>query len=432
MTSNPPRRFLGWQMVGLGSLCYGFGISPMYYSWGLFLPEMQQDLGMNDTQSGLVFSVFSYLYHLLGPVVGMAMGRFGIRSVMGFGSVVGILAFWLLSRADSFVDCLFAYGVLGGVAIGFSTILPAQTLASNWFVRYRSRAIGLVLVGGAVVGIPVNAYFAPGILRVADWRAGWFVIAGVSAAVAVIAVLFVRGSPEKVGQQPDGGPARGESAGVADDQERSGPSGLGEWTAPLAMRTHQFYVLIALSIAYGVPWGIITVYGRLHLEAMGFTTAVVGSILGVRVRVSLLGRLSAFVGDFMSPQRLLGIVLFIEAAGSAGLVVAETALIAYASVVLVGLGFGCAYVCIPVVYSSFYGRRAFGTIIGTRFAITGLIAPAAPTVAGILSDWSGSHALTFWIMAACCLVGAFVAFGLRAPVLGARPIAPVGAGYTGG
>ena len=31
MTSNPSRRFLGWKMVGLGSVCYGFGISPMYY-----------------------------------------------------------------------------------------------------------------------------------------------------------------------------------------------------------------------------------------------------------------------------------------------------------------------------------------------------------------------------------------------------------------
>ena len=444
MTSNPPRRFLGWQMVGLGSVCYGFGISPMYYCWGFFLPEMQQDLGMNDTQSGMVFSVFGYMYHLLGPVVGMVMARYGIRSAMGFGSVVGVLAFWLLSRADSFADCLFAYGVLGGIAIGFSTIVPGQTLASNWFVRYRSRAIGLVLVGGAVVGIPVNAYFAPGILRVADWRTGWLVIAGISAAVAVIAVLFVRGTPEEVGQEPDGGPARGEAtgeaasaaisgtAGAADDEKRAGPSGRGEWTAPLAMRTPQFYVLIALSIAYGVPWGIISVYGRKHLEALGFTTAVVGAILGVRVAVSLLGRLSAFGGDFMSPQRLLGIVLLIEGAGCAGLVAANTALVAYTSVVLVGLGFGCAYVCIPVVYSSFYGRRAFGTIIGTRFAITGLIAPAAPTVAGILSDWSGSHALTFWIMAAFCLAGAFVAFGLRAPMLGARPIAPVGAGSLGG
>ena len=415
-------------MVGLGSVCYGFGISPMYYGWGLFLPEMQQDLALSNTQSGLVFSVFSWTYHLLGPVVGITMARLGIRSVMGFGAVVGVLAFWLMSRADSFADCMLAYGVLGGIAIGFGTILPAQTLASNWFVRSRSRAIALVLGGGAVVGFGVNAYFAPEILRVADWRTGWLIIAGISAVVAVVAVLFIRGTPERVGQQPDGGPAAGEP----EAEDAHGPTGLGEWTAPLALRTHQFYLLVALSIAYGVPWGIISVYGRLHLESLGFTTAMAGSILGARVLVSLFGRFSAFIGDFMSPQRLLAIVLLIEGAGSAGLVVAKTPFLAYVSVVLVGLGFGAAYVCIPVVFSAFYGRRPFGTTVGIRFAITGIIAPLAPTLAGMLADRSGSHTLTFWIMAACCLAGAFVAFGLRAPVLGARPIPPVGAGPTGG
>ena len=425
MTKRP---FIGWRIVGIGSLCYGFGISPMYYGWGLFLPELQQDLALSNTQSGLVFSVFSWIYHLLGPACGIAMARLGIRSVMGFGAAVGVLAFWMMSRADSFADCMFAYGVLGGIAIGFGTILPAQTLASNWFVRSRSRAIALVLGGGAVVGFGVNKYFAPEILRVADWRTGWLIIAGVSAVVAVVAVLFLRGTPEKVGQLPDGGPAVGET----EAENARGPTGQGEWTAPLALRTHQFYLLVALSIAYGVPWGIISVYGRLHLESLGFTTAMAGSILGARVLVSLFGRFSAFVGDFMSPQRLLAIVLLVEGAGSAGLVAAKTPLLAYVSVILVGLGFGAAYVCIPVVFSAFYGRRAFGTTVGIRFAITGIIAPSAPTLAGMLADWSGSHILTFWILAACCLAGAFVAFGLRAPVLTARPITPVTTSSLGG
>ncbi len=419
MTGRP---FIGWRVVGVGSLCYGFGISPMYYGWGLFLPEMQRDLGLNDAQSGLVFSVFSYSYHLLGPVVGIVMARLGVRSVMVFGAAVGVLAFWLLSRADSFADCMFAYGVLGGIAIGFGTILPAQTLASNWFVRSRSRAIALVLGGGAVVGFAINL-FTPAILRAADWRTAWLIISGISAAVAVVAALFIRGMPERVGQQPDGGPADSDP----EPGDRPGPTGVGEWTAPLAMRTPQFYILVGLSIAYGVPWGIIAVFGRAHLEAVGFTTAVAAGILGSRVLVSLLGRFSGSMGDFMPPQRLLGIVLILEGTGCALLIVAKTALLAYAAMVLIGLGFGAAYVCIPVVYSAFYGRRAFGTTVGIRFAITGAISPSAPFLAGMLSDWSGSHMLTLTILASLCLAGSLVAFGLRAPVLGARPIQPASA-----
>ncbi len=415
---TPPRRFLGWQMVGLGSLCYGFGISPMYYGWGLFLLEMQRDLDLNDAQSGLVFTVFSYGYHLLGPVVGVVMGRLGVRSVMVFGATVGVLAYWLMSRAESLADCMFAYGVLGGIAIGFGTILPVQTLASNWFVRSRSRAIALVLGGGAVVGFAINL-FAPAMLRVTDWRTGWLIISGISATVAVIAALFIRGTPEKVGQQPDGGAAGSD----AELEDPSGPTGLGEWTAPLALRTTQFYVLVGLSVAYGVPWGIVAVFGRAHLEAVGFTTAMAGAILSIRVLMSLFGRFSGSIGDFMSPQRLLSIVLIVEGAGCALLIAAKTALLAYAAMALIGLGFGAAYVCIPVVYSSFYGRRAFGTTVGIRFAITGGISPSAPFLAGMLSDWSGSHTLTLTILSVLCLVGSLVALGLRAPSLGARPIA---------
>ena len=415
MTSSPPRRFLGWRMVGLGSVCYGLAISPMYYCWGFFLPEMQADLGMSDTQGGLVFSVFSYIYHGLGPVAGFAIGRWGIRSMMSLSAVVAVVAFWLMSRVDSFADAMFAYAVLGGIAVGFGTILAAQALASNWFIRYRSRAMALILAGGAIVGYFTLRYFAPGVLEFADWRTGWLIIAGISALVAILAGLFMRGEPERIGQEPDGG-VQAESDGP------SGPTGQGEWTAPLALRTSQFYVLIGLSISYGVPWGIIAVFGRHHLDALGFTTAMAGSILGARVLVSLFGRLSAFAGDFMTPQRLLGIVLILEGVGCALFIVANTALIAYLSMVLIGLGFGAAYVCIPVVYSAFYGRRAFATTVGTRFAITGLISPAAPTLAGMLSDWSDSHVLTLSILSGLCFVGSLVAFGLRAPVLGARPI----------
>lgn len=424
MTSNPPRSFLGWKMVGLGSVCYGLAISPMYYCWGFFLPEMQADLGMNDTQGGLIFSVFSWIYHGLGPVAGFAIGRWGIRSMMSLGAVVGVVAFWLMSRVESFADAMFAYAVLGGISVGFGTILAAQALASNWFIRYRSRAMALILGGGAVVGYFTLRYFAPGILEVADWRTGWLIIAGISALVAILAALFMRGEPERIGQEPDGGV----QAKVPESDAPSGPTGRGEWTAPLALRTSQFYVLIGLSIAYGVPWGIIAVFGRHHLDALGFTTAMAGSILGARVLVSLFGRLSAFAGDFMTPQRLLGIVLILEGVGCALFIVANTELIAYLSMVLIGLGFGAAYVCIPVVYSAFYGRRAFATTVGTRFAITGMISPAAPTLAGMLSDWSDSHVLTLTILTGLCFVGSLVAFGLRAPVLGARPITPPATG----
>ena len=173
-------------MVGVGSFCYGFGISPMYYSWGFFLPEMKEEIALTGAQSGFIPMVFSIIYHLLGAPVGVIMAKWGIRPVLVFGSGVGVLAFWLMSRADSYFDCLIAYSLLGGIAIGFATILPSQTLASNWFIRYRARAIAFVLTGGAIVGIFTNGYFGPFVLQTWSWRTGWQLIAGISAVVGVV------------------------------------------------------------------------------------------------------------------------------------------------------------------------------------------------------------------------------------------------------
>ena len=82
-------------MVGVGSFCYGFGISPMYYSWGFFLTAMQKDIAISGAQAGFIFMVFSIVYHVLGAPVGVIMSRWGIRCVVVFGSAVAVLAFWL-------------------------------------------------------------------------------------------------------------------------------------------------------------------------------------------------------------------------------------------------------------------------------------------------------------------------------------------------
>lgn len=421
------RPFYGWTMVGVGSFCYGFGISPMYYSWGFFLPEMRQDFPLNETQSGLVFSLFSYVYHLVGPLVGVAMGRWGIRSVVGLGSLATIGGLLLMTRADSFVDCLFGYGVLGGIGIGFATILPGQNLASNWFVKHRAKALAAVLAGGAIVGFFVNKYFGPLMVEHSTWRNGWLVIAGITLVVGIVGVVFIRSRPEDVGQRPDG-VEEGAGEGEATSEAARGDSSELNWTAPQAIRTYQFYVLVALSVAYGVPWSTISVYGRLHLETLGFATAVAGSILGVRVLTSLVGRLGAFLGDFMPPQRLLAAVLLVEGLGSVGLVVASTPALAYLCMTLVGFGFGAAYVCIPVAYSAFFGRPAFGATVGARFAITGLVSPAAPTVAGMLTDWSGTYRLALLVMGGVAVLGALVSFWMPSP--GRPPVSVEHEGLT--
>ena len=119
------------------------------------------------------------------------------------GALVAAAGFWMVSRAQSAADLYLGFSLVGGIGIGFSTLLPAQTLSVFWFRRYRARATAIILVGAGVVGAAVTPVDDL-ILRHGDWRTGWQIIAGVSVLVALIAAVFIRNQPSDLGQRRDG------------------------------------------------------------------------------------------------------------------------------------------------------------------------------------------------------------------------------------
>jgi MFS family permease len=405
------RLFYGWILVGVAWIIYGFGISPGYYSWAFFSPEIIADLGLTRGDIGFVFGLFTFVYSGIGPLAGIAISRWGVRIVMTAGSLIAALGFYLLSSADSLLECYLYYGLVAGAGIGLSTILPCQTIATTWFVRYRARAVAIIFIAGGVVGRLVTR-FDRWMVEDYSWRDGWTVIAGVSLFLAVLAAIFVRDSPQKLGLLPDG--AKGESGGTgaSADSTTAGPI----WTALQAMKTPQFALLCLAGIGYALPWGIVVAHGRLHLQDLGFSTAMAASVLGTMILVSIVGRLTGSLGDFIKPERVLAIAIVLEGLGVVGLLNATAAPLAYASTIAIGLGFGAAYISITVVFANFFGIAAFAKTAGTRFLITGIFNALGPGLAGRIFDSTGSYQSAFLVLIAVCATAGFAAFRLKPPV----------------
>ncbi len=405
--------FYGWVLVGFAWIVYGFGITPAYISWGFFAPEMIADLGFNRGDIGGVFGVFTFLYSGVGPLVGLAQARWGIRPVMTVGALCAAAGLLYMSRADSLLDCYIGFALLGGSGIGFSTIIPCQTLGQNWFLKRRALAIAIIFSAGGIVGRlwpPINRL----VLEHADWRTGWMVIAGVSVICAILAALFIRDTPEQVGQLRDG--ATPDTSGASNDLNASADD-LDRWTASQALRTSQFAMLALCGCAYAIPWGVIASHGRLHLQDLGFEITTAGAILGTMFLVSVLGRFSAALGDIIAPQKVLSAALFIEGCGVALLLFASTKTLAYVAVILVGLGFGAAYISIPVVFAAFFGRKAFATTSGVRIFITGVFNGLSPLLTGLIYDQVESYAIPFLAIAALTIIGSLAAATLKSPPL---------------
>ena len=408
---NSKRFFYGWPLVGVGFLVYGLGIAPAYYSWGFLAPELMQDIGLTREQVGSMFGAFTLTYAVVSPLAALAMGRFGMRAVVTIGSLISAFGFWMVGRADSAIDLYWSYALVGGFGLGLSTVLPAQTIPIFWFRRFRARATAIILMGAAVVGAivtPVDDI----ILQHWGWRSAWTVIASTSVAVALLAGLFLRNRPQDVGQLPDGGkpdealPAR---ASMHETAEAA------NWTAWRAIRTPQFAIVTFAGLANALPWRVFTAHGRLHFEDLGFVSTVAAAILGVRVGVSALGRLSGSLGDFLPPTAVQAIALSASGLGLAGLLFAESPLQAYVCVTLMGFGFGAGYVSVSVVFAYFFGQRAFVHLNGLQIAIIGAAGWIGPTWAGAAADQTGNYNGTFVVLAALCFAGALAIILCRRP-----------------
>ena len=408
----------GWFMIAIAWVCYGFGISPAYYSWGIFSDYLMEDLSLNATQFGAVFGVFTLLYSCVGFLVGPAMNRWSIRAVMTCGFITSAIGFFYMSRADSIIDCFIGFSILGGAGIGFATIIPCQTIGQNWFLKRRALAIALILIAGGIVGKGV-ARVDNWILAEYTWRTGWVVISCISAGLAVFAAIFVRDTPEQVGLGRDGATEEEEKATLSTMLKTKDGETQEEWTGSQAIRTPQFAMMVLCGVAYAVPWGVVVPHLKLHLLNIGYEGAVAATFVGTMALISIGGRLAGAIGDYVPAHLVLAFALLMEGLGTVGLLVAQETYIANISITLIALGFGTAYISVPVVFSHFFGRKAFGVTSGIRITITGVFNALGPIAAGFIFDQTGAYTIAFIGIGILCLIGSISAALLRHP--GAPP-----------
>ena len=410
-----PRFFYGWVIIAVAGVCYGFGISPLYYSWGIFVLAMTEDLGIDRGDVGGVFGLFNIIYQVVGVLVGFALVRLGIRPVMTAGFVTTALGMLYLTRTASALDCYIGFSIVGGVGIGFSTIVPNQTLAQNWFLKRRALVIGVIFAFGGLVGRivpPVDVY----LLERFDWRTGWMLIAGVSATLAIVAATFVRDSPEQLGQHRDGAAREDAVSGASESRAAD------QWTPAEAVRTPQFALMLVCGVAYAVPWNALVPHLALHLQDLGYPTAVAASFVGTMALISIAGRLAGGIGDWLPPQYVLAVALVLEGLGTGLVLFGERSAVAYLAITLVALGFGTAYVSVPVVLTHFFGRRAFSVTTGLRMTVTGVFTGLGPWLSGEVFDATGAYTIPFLSLMGVGLLGAASAAALRHP--GSPPRAP--------
>jgi MFS family permease len=163
--------FFGWWMV-LALFLILFNAAGMgFYTFPVFIGPLQAEFGWSMTQISAGIAVFALVMGLASPVIGILLGRFGVRRIMLVSAVLASLAY-LGFAAMQDLWMLYAVLAFSGFVLTGLTMLPAQTLVTHWFNKYRGRALGLAVLGPAAGGFllpPFNEF----LIRLWGWRFAW-------------------------------------------------------------------------------------------------------------------------------------------------------------------------------------------------------------------------------------------------------------------
>ena len=425
-----PNAFYGWRIVVAGAAIFMLQALLYLYGFGVFFNPLLKSLGTSRAALGGVLGLSRLGSGLLSPGVGWLIDRYGPRRLMlvgltfvgvGFLAFSGINSLWML------------YVVFFGMALGtsFGSFAPITVTVSNWFVRKRARALGLVSLGSAVGGS-------------LSWALAWLIdtfgwqrsaaIAGVSyLAVAVPLASVFHHRPEQMGLLPDGvAPAppvettvKGETSAGRPSTKADSPGGQelrGEvnFTPRQALVTRAFWMLAVSFVSFSMLITVIEVYQvPFFTEDVGLSFVTAAAVTSLFPLASVPGRIVfGWLGDTLNIRVLLAGLFFAQAAGL--VVLSQAQSLAWVPVYLVILApaFGGIIPVRNATVASYFGRRNLGAITGL-FPLVGLPGSAlAPVFIGWVFDTLGSYRPGFLIIASMMVVAG------GALLLAARPRVP--------
>ncbi|WP_367345939.1 nitrate/nitrite transporter [Stenotrophomonas bentonitica] len=145
--------------------------------------QISKDLGLNDTQFGLLIATPVLTGSLSRVFLGIWSDQFGGRKVMVLVMLCGAVATWMLTHATTYTQFLIAALCVGIAGGNFSV---GVAYVSKFFPASK-QGTALGIFGAGNIGAAVTKLLAP-LVMVA---AGWMMVAKVWAvALAVTAVLF--------------------------------------------------------------------------------------------------------------------------------------------------------------------------------------------------------------------------------------------------
>ena len=400
-------KFNRWWMFALASAFFFFITAATFSSLGVVLPYMIEEFSWSWSQAGTGFSLLALLVGLAGTVPAWTIRRFGIKATYVIGAATMACGFVLISTGTGLYQYWFGASLLG---LGFAlcATVPGIHLINDWLPDRRSFAIGMYMtLGGlgAVAGPPVVTFI---VSNTDSWRIHWWSMTAVVLTLMVLAIAFINNRPA----EEDADAANALKEEKTSDKVFKTKT---EWRYRDALRTPQYYVIVAALTLTLFCTLTMNSWAFTHLGMLGISTALATLVLSADGAVNALSRaLGGMIATRIDPKWLLVAALIGELIGMLALSVADNpaALIFFA--VGEGFGFGMCFLATALLLLNYFGEKDNPELLGTMNFIT-TAAMLGPVIAGYIGDRVGSFSPAFQLNAALLLIVIIAVAAMKPP-----------------
>lgn len=412
------KRFYGWiALIGAAlSALVGGGI--FFYAYGVFLPIMCSEFGWSREVVAFGMSLGVLSFGLPSPLVGITVAKFGARANLVVGNLLGALGMAGMFLVHEVWQVYLFYSLAGfGCCIG--GVIPATTVAGNWFIKKRPLAIGIIMGCGGLGGF-IFPLLATVLSNSIGWRMAWVVLGAILFLVASLigGLILVRNRPEELGQAPDGIPAGQEKDGKPTRSLQGASHESSKWPLKRVLSQSTIWLIIAFGAASGFASGTITGHQVAYMRDLGYTPMIAASTLSIIAICSVIGSLGFGTLAIRSNIRHLISIFFIVRLISMGILLTTKSItLIYIYAILFGISNGALGTALFTIVGTYYGRSNYARIQGVVYAFSIVLQAAGPVIAGAIYDNTGTYTLAFIILTVATSIGLICAFLSRPPRL---------------
>jgi len=426
------RNSSGYQAWLVGLLSVNFGI--VFFdrnSINFLMPFVQPELGLSNTQVGLVASVFSFIWAIAAFGVSRVSDIIGNRKLLLVIATIAFSACSFLTGLASTFAMLIGARILMGIAEGGVMPISHAMVASEVDPKARGLAQGIAQNFGSNF---FGSFVAPVVLVWLAQQYGWreaFYIAGIPGLICAALIWFTLKEPAKeepaepVPSVPSSAPPTPRSTG---DATRNYIAAVTE-----ALKIRNIWICVVMGIVLVAYLVITWAFMPLYLtQVRGYSDTDTSWLMGTLGISATLGSfLTAGLSDVWGRRPVMIIMPLVSVLLPLGAMYYHGPYIGMVAIFFVGWALnGIFPLFMATVPSESVPPAMAATVFGLCMGSCEIVGGAGgPAIAGIVADRVGLEG-PLWIMSGLALVGGLFAFGLResAPrVLARRGLAPAAA-----